>query len=282
MPRFALLLLAIPLTACTPPDPAPLELSDLLGFAWSHYAFDVEGNEVSLADAGINFDAWFAENVEALDDYDAEVGFQASLTEETDRLPDEALTDLDPAPTNAVGQNAVGVVVALHTDCTLEDMDRLYTQDDQLALHPTSYISYERTETFGYDCFQDGSCDEFGWVSNIHNDLVLGAEAHFVLQNQVRRISAQAPDGTQVEARLGRTWMAETARIDPETIGTWSQNYQLEYMFERPDGILHVYPQWVEVVIDGMNTEAGAFLNGYVEGLHEYILEVEEHCIAGR
>ncbi len=281
MQPIRVLPVALLITACTPPDPAPEGLSELLGFAWSHYSFEVDGNEVSLADAGRNFEAWFSADVEALDDYDTEVGFQASLTEDTDRLPDDALLDLDPAPVHAKGENAVGVVVALHTECSLADMDRLYTIDDQASLHPDNYLSYERSDTFGYDCFLDGSCDEFGWVSTIRNELVLNAEAEFVLHNQVRRVSAEAPDGTQVEARVGRTWMSEEATLDPSTIGRWFQNYQLEVMIERPDGILHIYPQWVEVEVGELNTEGGAFLNGYVEGLHEYILETEELCIDG-
>ncbi len=266
------------ITACTPPDPAPEGLSELLGFAWSHYSFEVEGNEVSLADAGRNFEAWFSEDVESLEGYDTEVGFQASLTEDSDRLPDEALTDLDPAPVHAQGENAVGVVVALHTNCTLADMDSQYTNPDQSSLHPDNYLSYARSEEFGYTCFLDGSCDEFGWISTIRNELILGAESEFLLHNQIRRISAEALDGTQVEARLGRTWMSEEAVIDPDTAGRWFQNYQLEYLLERPDGLLHIYPQWVEVEVGELNTEGGVFLNSYVEGLHEYILEVESHC----
>ena len=282
MRRILALTLLAPALGCTPPDPAPEELSDLLSFAWSHYSFEVEENEVSLADAGLNLNTWFAETVEASEGYDIEVGFQASLTEPEDRLPDDALAGLDPAPRFASGAGAVGVVVALDTQCTLADMDRLYTISDQLALHPDNYITYQRTEEFNYACFLDGSCDEFGWVSNIENELILGATSEFRLHNRLRRVSAEAPDGTPVEARLGITWMSEEATLDPDTIGRWFQNYQLEYLFERPDGtILHVYPQWVEVEVGEIDTEGNLFLNSYLEGLHEYVLAVEQHCVDG-
>jgi hypothetical protein len=281
MHRASITLTAVLLVGCPTPDPAPEELSDLLTFAWSHYSFEIETNEISLADAGRNFETWFIDNVESLDDYDIEVGFGASLIEPEDRLADEVLTDLDPPPQFATGANAVGVVVGIHTECTLADIDRIYTIDDQLSLHPDNYVSYERTDTANYACFVDGTCDEFEWVSNITNALALGTEATFRLHNKMRRISAEALDGTQVEARLGRTWMSEEATLDPSTTGRWFQNYQIEYILERPDGVLHIYPQWVEVEIGEINTEGNAFLNGYLDGLLEYILRLEQHCIDG-
>ena len=55
-----LLLLAV---GCRAPDPAPEELSGLLQFAWSHYDLEEPTNDVSLADAGVNFATWFDEEV---------------------------------------------------------------------------------------------------------------------------------------------------------------------------------------------------------------------------
>jgi hypothetical protein len=275
--RFALApALALAVVGCRSPDPAPEELSSLLQFAWSHYDLDDPTNDVSLADAGLNFDAWFVDVAEAMEDYDPETGFGGTLTEESDRLPDDILVDLVPAPEVISGEGAVGVVVAIRTDCTLDDIDRIYTIDDQLSLYPDNYISYERTDTAHYECFLDGSCDEIEWISNISNNLS-GITASFRLQNFFRRISGEAPDGTQVEARLGRTWMLEEATMEPP-LGKWFQNYQLEYILETPDGVLHIYPQWVEVKLGTANTETETFLNPYLAGLLEYILELEAHC----
>lgn len=272
---FPLLLLAV---GCRTPDPAPQELSGLLQFAWSHYDLDEPTNEVSLADAGVNFATWFADEVVAQDEYDVEVGFGGTLTEDEDRLPDDILLDLVPAPEHIGGQEAAGVVVAIQTDCTLADIDRIYTIDDQLSLYPDNYLTYERTDTAHYACFLEGTCDEFEWVSNITNSLPLNVEASFRLQNFFRRIDGTAPDGTEVRARLGRTWMREEATMDPASIGKWFQNYQMEYLLETDEGVLHVYPQWVEVQLGEINTEANAFLNSYLDGLREYILALEAHC----
>ncbi|MCP4873493.1 MAG: hypothetical protein GY898_32805 [Proteobacteria bacterium] len=272
-----LLLLAV---GCRAPDPAPEELSGLLQFAWSHYDLEEPTNDVSLADAGVNFATWFDEEVIAFEDYDVEIGFGGTLTEDEDRLPDDILADLIPAPEHIGGAEAAGVVVAIQTDCTLADIDRIYTIDDQLSLYPDNYISYERTDTANYDCFVDGTCEEMEWVSNISNQLPLNVTATFRLQNFFRRIEAVAPDGTEINARLGRTWMREEATMDPASIGKWFQNYQMEYLLENEDGVLHVYPQWVEVQLGEINTEANAFLNSYLDGLREYILALEEHCNA--
>jgi len=275
---LSVLIVLVLAVGCRQPDPAPVELSGLLQFAWSHYDPSEPTNDVSLADAGVNFATWFETEVESKEDYDPEVGFGGTLTDEADRLPDDILTDLLPPPEHVSGTEAVGVVVAIKTDCTLDDIAHFYTIDDQLSLYPDNYISYERTDTANYDCFVDGTCDEFEWVSVISNSLPLNVTASFRLQNFFRRIDEVAPDGTPVRAILGRTWMREEAVMDPASIGKWFQNYQMEYLLEIPGGVLHIYPQWVHVQLGEINTEANAFLNGYLDGLREYILALEAHC----
>ena len=280
----ALLVLTLALAAagCRQPDPAPTELSDLLQFAWAHYDLDEPTNEISLADAAANFEAWFVSEVESLADYDLEVGFGGTLTEAEDRLHAALLEGLEPPPQNADGAEAVGVVVAIHTDCSLADMDRVYTTDDQLSLFPDNYVTYEREDTGNYDCFLEGSCDEFFWTSVIENSLPLNTTAAFQLHNRMRRIDAESLGGEPVQGRLSRTWMSTPATLTPD-IGKWHQNYQMEFIYERPDhdGVLHIYPQWVEVQLGALNTEAVSFLNAYLDGLLEYILELEQHCLDG-
>ena len=48
------------------------------------------------------------------------------------------------------------------TDCTLDDIDRLYFIDDQNGLYPENYVSYTRTRTSEFDCFleDEGGCEE--------------------------------------------------------------------------------------------------------------------------
>jgi len=278
---FTLVALAVVAIGCPKPDPAPEELSELLRFTWSHYDLEEPTNEISLADAGLNLETWFETEAEAFEDYDPEQGFGASLTEETDRLPNDILTDLLPPPEVVDGESAVGVVVAIRSDCTLQDIDRIYTITNQMDLYPDNYIAYDRRDEVNYDCFVDGECDEMSWVSEITNSLPLNTTAYFELQNRMRRVHTEALDGTPIEGRLTRTWMLQEAELTPASIGRWFQNYQMEYIFETPamdSTTLHIYPQWVHVQLGELNTEANAFLNSYIEGLRDYILLLEEHC----
>ena len=146
-----------------------------------------------------------------------------------------------------------------------------------MALFPNSYLSYGRSEQ-EYDCFLLGDCPEATWVSSIEQNLFGNVDASYQLNNQLRDLEAEAPDGTPVRARLVRAWLRGEAELTGPDLGSWQQNYQLEVMIETDGGLLHVYPQWVEVEISGVNTEAGYFLSQYISGLRDYIRQAEEHC----
>jgi hypothetical protein len=278
---FAALAVAVALTGCKRPDPAPEELSDLLMFTFSHWPVDDPTHDVSLADAGENLLDWFAAEAVTADDYDPELGYGATLIEETDRLSAEEVDTLEPPAPSGTGVEAVGVVVALETTCTLEDIERVYLDDDQLGLYPDNYTAYARRDQTDYDCFLDGDCPRATWISAIEQDLVLNITTAYELNNEMRSLDAASLDGTEVRGRLVRAWMREEAALEPGDVGRWRQNYQLEYLIEIETGVLHVYAQWNEVEISGLNTEANAFLNGYLDGLREYIRLTEEHCEEG-
>lgn len=278
--RLSPLLLIAPVAlavACRPPDPAPEDLSDLLRFAFSHYPTDDPANDVSLADAAINLQTWWDTGAVADEDYDELLGYGASLAEQEDRLSVVELDTLDPPPEGVEGRDAVGVIVAMRTACSLDDIDRLYLDDDQTALFPDNYLSYGRSDQ-QYDCFVDGDCPEATWVSSIEQNLFGNVDATYQLNNQLRGLEAEAPDGSTVRARLVRAWLRGDAELSQPSLGGWHQNYQLEFIIEAGDGLLHIYPQWVEVEITNVNTEAGWLLGQYITGLRDYIRQAEEHC----
>ena len=278
VPLWFVLALAVATSACRKPDPAPEELTDLLRFTWSHYDIDDPTHAASLADASANMEAWFA-GVSSTDDFDPEEGYSGTLIREEDRLSEAELEGLEPAPAEADGSSAVGVVVAMETGCTLADIDRLYLIDDQTQVFPDNYLAYERSGQ-EYDCYQSEECLEAVWISTIENELVLDITSHFSLRNQMRRFEAEAPDGTVKRGRALRAWMMEEAELTPSNLGHWYQNYQLELIVETDTGVLHVYPQWVEAEFGAINTEASTFLNGYIDGLRDYIVELEANCLA--
>jgi hypothetical protein len=78
---------------------------------------------------------------------------------------------------------------------------------------------------------------------------------------------------------MNQAWMRDPAQIEPAGLGNLRQNYQLEFILERPGGgLLHVYPQWVDFDLGTINTEAAVFLGAYIDGIRDYVRTLESHC----
>lgn len=265
-------------SGCRVPDPAPVELDDIVHFGFSRYAADEDDlNDRTLADVAENLTQWWANN-----DIDDLEGFEA--TDDT-RLTQEDLDTLSPVPEVMDGEAAIGVIVGRRTDCTLQDIDRLYLNDDQGSLFPDNYVSYDRTRTSEFDCFQSGDCEEATWTTDIvQEQQVLGTITYeFTLASGIRQVDAVPADGSlgdpTVQARLSRTWMLEPAVLTP-SIADFRQSYQLEIMTPWNGGIIHMYGMWTELQSDALNTESAIFINSYIDGLRDTLDELEVHCQA--
>jgi len=275
-----LLSLLYSVVGCQLPDEAPDDLSDLLTFSFSHYDPHNWANDISLADAAVNLEAWFAGEVENEDDFVFDLGFEARLTESRQRLSNEDLEHLTPAPELVDGPSAAGVLVALETRCSIDEVIDVYLAPNQMDFFPDNYVTYERTDLEGIDCFAEDTCLEARWQTHITQEQTFPAatwEAAF--WNATRRLDATAPDGEAVRGLMSQVWMREPAQIEPAGLGELLQNYQLEFVIERPSGgALHVYPQWVHFDLGTINTEAAVFLNAYIDGIRDYLRTLESHC----
>ena len=265
---------------CRLPDEAPGELSELLTFSFSHYDPEDWTNDVTLADAAVNLEDWFSADVEGADDYDPEIGYQARLTDEGQRLSNNDLVHLTPAPELLDAPSAVGVIVALEQDCTLEEVVDIYLSPNQMDFFPDNYIAYDRSDLEGIECFEAGTCPEARWLTHLTQDQSFPAATWDAnIWNAIRRLEATAPGGEAVRGVMNQAWMQQPAQIEPDGLGELRQNYQLEFVLERPGGgLLHVYPQWVDFDLGSINTEAAVFLNAYIDGIHDYVRTLESHC----
>ncbi|MEE2828548.1 MAG: hypothetical protein VX498_05135 [Myxococcota bacterium] len=276
----ALTAIVFVVSSCRLPDPAPEDLSALLTFSFSHYDPEDWTNDISLADAAVNLEQWFAEEVEGAEDFDPAAGFDARLTEANQRLTNDDLGGLSPAPEVLDGPAAAGVVVALETRCRLDELDAIYLDPDQMSYFPDNYVEYSRSQQEGLSCFPQGDCLEASWRTHIVQEQTFPAAVwEATIDNRMRRLEATAPGGEEVHARMTRSWMTEPAVITPSSLGSFLQNYQLEFTIERPGGgTLHVYPQWVHFELGQINTEAAVFLNAYINGMRDYLRTLETHC----
>ncbi|MCO4772575.1 MAG: hypothetical protein KDA24_21260 [Deltaproteobacteria bacterium] len=277
MRRFLPLLLLV-VAGCRIPDPAPVEIDEIVQFGFSRYAADEDDlNDRTLADAAENLTLWWAENME-----DGEL-FTAS--DETE-LRAEDLDTLDPPSSAAESEALLGVMVGRVTDCTLEDIDRLYFIDDQRSLFPDNYVGYDRTRTSDFDCFLEAEgCEEITWDSDVVQETnVIGTivTREFTIGSGLRRVAAVPSEGTTdiVNARFSRTWMLDPAVMTPTIANSdFRQNYQLEIMTPFEGGIIHFYGMWTDLRSD-LDTSASIFVNGYVDGLAETLDALEAHCQA--
>ncbi len=266
--------------ACRLPDEAPGELSELLTFSFAHYDPNDWTNDVSLADAAVNLETWFTSEIEAAEDYDPELGYQARLTDEGQRLSNEDLVHLTPQPELLDAPAAVGVIVALEQDCSLDEVVDIYLSSNQMDFFPDNYVDYARSGLEGIECFGAGSCLEARWLTHITQDQSFPAATWEAdIWNAIRRLEGTAPGGETVRGLMSQAWMQQPAQIEPAGLGELRQNYQLEFILERPGGgLLHVYPQWVDFDLGSINTEAAVFLNAYIDGIHDYVRTLESHC----
>jgi len=275
-----LALILVSTLGCRLPDEAPSDLSALLTFSFAHYDPEDWANDISLADAAVNLETWFATEVETEDDYDFDLGFDARLTDTTQRLTASDLAHLMPVPSLVDASAAVGVIVALEQRCTLDEVIAIYLSSNQMDFFPDNYISYGRTDLEGIDCFGEGTCLEARWQTHITQEQTFPAatwEASF--WNATRRLEATAPGGEEVRGLMSQGWMSHPAAIEPAGLGDLFQNYQLEFILERPGGgLLHVYPQWVDFSLGSLDTETAVFLNAYINGLRDYLRTLESHC----
>jgi len=264
------------MVGCRVPDPAPVAIDEIVQFGFSRYAADEDDlNDRTLADAAENLTLWWAENMEP--------GELFTASDETE-LRDEDLATLDPPSSAAESGALLGVMVGRVTDCSLDDIDRLYFIDDQRSLFPDNYVEYERTRTSDFDCFVgDDGCEEITWRSDVAQETnVIGTTVRreFTIDSGLRRVAAVPAEGTSevVNARFSRTWMLDPAVMAPTIANSdFRQNYQLEIMTPFEGGIIHFYGMWTDLRSD-LNTSAPIFVNGYVDGLAETLDLLEAHC----
>lgn len=269
------LLTLVALCGCRLPDPAPVEIDEIVQFGFSRYATDEDDlNDRTLADAAENLSLWWSTNI---------TGKELFAASDETELRAEDLDTLNPPSSAADSDALLGVMVGRVTDCTLEDIDRLYFIDDQRSLFPDNYVSYTRTRTSDFDCFSAGDCEEATWTTDVVQEtqvLATTVTREFTLGSGLRQVAAVPSEGIEevVTARFSRTWMLDPAVLTPGIANSdFRQNYQLEIITPHNGGVIHLYGMWTDLRSD-LDTSASIFVNSYIDGLAETLDALETHC----
>ena len=269
------LAVGLALAACQPPERAPSDIDDILLFSYRHYDSDDPNSGASLADAALALERWY-DNRE-----DPEQPIEAQIA----RLGAEELAVLDPQPGFSDGPAAVGVLYAREVQCTPQQVAELYLDDNQMALFPGSYSSYQRSNREDMECYLLGDCPEAQWLTAVVKEqqvFITTVTYTFSMTSGMRSFNAlppgAAPGDTPIEGRVVRVWMNDEAVVDPASIGRFRQSYQFEFLVPRGTGELHFYAMWTDLQSDSLNTEASIFLNSYIDGIADYLMDLETHC----
>jgi len=261
--------------ACSPPERAPADIDDILLFSYRHYGSEDSSSASSLADAALALERWYDEREDPLAPIEAQVA----------RLGAEELAVLEPQPEFTDGPAAVGVLFARDVDCTSSEIAHLYLDDNQMSLFPTNYTSYSRSNRENMDCYLEESCPEAQWEASVVKEqqvFLTPVSYTFTMTSGMRSFNAQPPDAapgdSSVQGRVVRVWMNEEAVVDPDTLGRFRQSYQFEFLVPRNGGTLHFYAMWTHLDSDSLNTESSVFLNSYIDGIADYMVELEAHC----
>jgi hypothetical protein len=261
--------------ACSPPERAPSDIDDILLFSYRHYGSENPTSASSLADAALALERWYDERDDPLAPIEAEVA----------RLGAEELAVLEPQPEFTDGSAAVGVLFARDVDCTPSEIAQLYLDDDQMSLFPSSFTSYSRSDRENMDCYLEESCPEAQWTASVVKEqqvFLTPVSYTFTMTSGMRSFSAQPPDASPddppVQGRVVRVWMNEEAVVDPSTLGQFRQSYQFEFLVPRNGGTLHFYAMWTHLDSESLNTESSIFLNSYIDGIADYMVELEAYC----
>ena len=261
--------------ACTPPERAPADIDDILLFSYRHYGSEDPNSGRSLADAALALEHWYDGREEPQEPIEAQVA----------RLGPDELAVLDPQPGVADGAAAVGVLFARDVACTPAQIAELYLDDNQMLLFPTSFTSYARSERENMECYLQETCPETQWMASVVKEqqvFLTPVTYTFTMTSGMRSFDAQPPDAQPgdptIKGRVVRVWMNDEAVVAPDTIGRFRQSYQFEFLVPRNGGTLHFYSMWTHLESNSLNTEASVFLNSYIDGIADYMTELEAHC----
>ncbi len=253
------------LFACAPLDPAPEDVDGLLHYLWTWYD---DGTDEQLAEVQRNVhSALGAELEETLD------GTVSDLTD-----ADVALVGMggDPAA-------AQGLFIARPLACTLEQLERVVSHQDQLSLYPDAYETYQRTFTSDYDAYMARHTPTLSWELENSNTL-LGAWYSSVAVGRLRYLpdlgAELTPHGPGLHSRIV---MTEPASFEEGSNKSLEQNYQLEVFYERSPGeLVHVYATWQQGDFGGVTTDDEAVQRLVVNNMAAWDDDTEVLCAEGR
>jgi hypothetical protein len=253
-------------TGCVAPEPAPADLDGLARFFFG--GFEPEDKDASLVD--VELQDGFTKLHAILDGDDlaeARRGILANMTQ---------------AELDAVGMSArnpdvpQGIYIANVIRCTLDRLESLVLEPDQLSLYPEAYASYERT----FDADRPPSHPTWTLTYTSSENAIITNQFTATVKSGLRKIPA-TEDASFGRVLLRRGFLPSPATFEnPSDSVEFSHDFQVETYHERAPGeIVHFYGIWryMKLGILGDSYD-GVFIDQTLAGMIDWDKKTDALC----
>ncbi len=260
---MALAVIAVVAVGCKV-EPAPEDLDGLFHWFWTYYE---EATDDDWLDAVNTANA--VTGMSALEDV-----VDGSLSDFTREQMDLVGMREDADPAELAGLYLLNVL-----PCTVEQVEEIITDLDQMSMYEEAYESYDREYTSDADAFFAGEVDTLSFRSDIGSGM-LNASYTETVEGLVRRVPAD-DDHNYGPVLLARYHMPEEAVWDTDGF-FFTQDYQVEVYYERAPGELaHLYGLWRNMGYMQGSTQDPGIANEVLEGLADWDDRTAEICVGG-
>lgn len=257
---------ALALCACAAPEPAPADLDGLARFAFARWLPVDEDPAVSDAELS-----------------DALAKIHDVLEGDTLAGPTKGtLGNLTQAEVDAVGlsdhdpNRPQGMYIANVLHCTLDQVEALTLEPDQLSLYPEAYTAYARE-------YEEGTPESHPrWLTTYT------VAEHALMSNQftatVHSGMRKVPDLGPELSRRGRGLVFRVHLPEPATFefegSEFTDDYQVETLTERAPGeLVHFYAVWRYMRMGVLgDSYDGLFIDQTTQALIDWDAKTEALC----
>ncbi|MBI1944798.1 MAG: hypothetical protein HYS27_03830 [Deltaproteobacteria bacterium] len=265
-PLAALTSMLFAAAGCVAPQPAPADLDGLARFAFARWL--PEGEDPAISDAELADALGKIHDVLGGDTLaEPQKGTLGNLTQT--ELDAVALSDRDPAKPQ-------GIYLANVIHCTLEQIDALTLEPDQLSLYTEAYAAYAR------EMIEGTPESHPRWLTTYTSaeHALMANQFTATVQSGMRRVPDLGPEASPAGPGLVlRVYLPEPAVFENEG-AEFTDDYQVETLTERAPGeLVHFYGIWrymrYGVIADSYDA---LMIDQTLQALVDWDLKTDELC----
>lgn len=260
--RLALVLVSFLASGCLQPQEAPADLDGLARFFFDR--FDPVDEDPGVSDVEMIDAFGKLHDVIGADDLPEHVkGTMGKMT--ATELAIVGRDDLDPI--RAVGLSVSGVV-----HCSLDRIEEIILNPDQLSLYPEAYESYQRT-------FDPDEREHLRtWQIDYRSSPEVPNQFNATVKSGLRRVPAleDAP-----RALVRRGFFPERAVFDDDENAEFTHDFQVETYQERAPGeVVHWYGIWRWMRLGVLDIGQATLMNITLDGMADWDKKTDALCAA--